>query len=328
MKRRTLFCMIICLLLLSTAGCSKERVALEPVTIAPYERITYETTPVLQGDVTPRVMLQLAPVDKRTLKYYPPEDWMEVDEIYVKSGDFVEEGDVLVRFKSGDVEDKIQEYRDELAMQELLIEHYEQLMIADIELDYTEDIEQLKKDMEITKLYIAEESAKLEKYTIRSETRGMVDTVSQLMLYSKVTKTDCVVSVLYNNGEYRTTIQDNYLYEVGTVYTAKSSTTTYEMELIAIEEVSGNARSLVFRALDMNGIMRLNFINLTIEMSTLSGALYVDKDAVIEVNDKNYVFMLSEDGFKQGIEVEVDSQVEDYIIIKSGVKAGDRVVLN
>ncbi len=326
--RRKMVCLIVGLCMLAMTGCSAKQVELEPVTLKPYEKKTFETTVVQQGDITPELHAQLLPVEKISVTYRPPMSDMEVDKVYVTIGDVVKKGDPLVSFKSGDIEKNMKAYQEEYEMQQMLIEHYEQLMLANTDLDYKEDIELLKKDMEITKLYIAEEGAKMDAYTIRAERDGVVDQVSELMTMGKVQTGNDLVSVVYNTGEYKVTIQEEYPFEIGKIYQTTAKDNTYDMELVSIEEMSKGSRTLVFKALDLNSVMRINFMDLRIVKENLKQALYVDEKAVLEVNGKYYVFTLSEDGFKQGIEVEVGNVIDNYVVIKSGVKAGDRVVIN
>ncbi len=325
---KKILCMITGILLFSLTGCEQQQVELGQVTIKPYERTTYETTTVLHGDITPELMLKLSPVEKMNVTYKPPVDDMEVDEVFVQPGDYISAGDRLVTFKSSTSEDKVKEYQEELLMQEMLIEHYEKLMQADSDIDYKEDIELLKKDMEVTKLYIAEESAKMATYTIKAEKTGVVDQVSDLMQRSKVNMSDRLITVLYNKGDYKVTVLDDYPFEIGMVVQGLYGELSYDMELTEIQEEARGSRTLIFRALDPKGVMRANFLDVKIEKSTLQGALYLPKNAVKEVDGKHYVFVLNEDGYRTGVEIQIGNVVDDFIIIKSGVKAGDKVVVD
>ncbi len=326
--RKRMVCMAVAVMMMTAAGCGKEIVPLEKTTIATYEKNMYEVTTVMQGDILPELNLQLNPVEKMNVTYFAPQDEMEVKEVHVAVGDFVNEGDPLVSFKSGDSEEKIEGYQEELEMQKLLIEHYEQLMLADPELEYEDDIEQLKSDMQITMMYIAEENAKLDSYTIRAEKFGVVYQVSELMSHSKVGRSDKLVSIVYNSGEYYATVEDEYPFVIGEVYQAVSLSSAVDMEIVSIEELTKGGRKVFFMAKNPMEVARANYLRINIEKTMLSGSIYVDEKAVLEVNGKYYVFYLSEDGFREGVEVEIGDRVENYIVIKSGVKPGDKVVIN
>lgn len=326
--RKKLICILTGACMLALTGCNTNAVELETVTIKPYEREQYEVAVVESADVKPDLTIQLSPAEKHIVTYNPPKADMEVDKVMVKEGDFVHAGDVLITFKSGEVEDKVLEYREELELQQMLVEHYEQMMLANTELDFKEDIELLKKDMEITKLYIAEESAKMDEFTIRAEQAGVVESVSELMTMQKVDPSDRLISLVYNNGEYRATITDDYPLEIGQIFEGTYNEAVYEIELISDEKGEEDTRKLTFKAVDHNSIVRVNFLQLRIEKEHIQGALLVNKKAIVEMNGKMYAFLLNEDDFKQGVEVEVGEEIGDKILIKSGLKAGDRVVVN
>ncbi len=312
--------------LLMLTGCKKDNMELYPVTIESYERLTYETTQVRSGDFSPEVALTLLPADKEVDIYSPPSDGVEVDTVFVKQGDYVSAGDKLISYRVGDTEDKMEQLQDELATQQYLLEHYENMAAMENDPDYQADIEQLKKDMEVTKLYISEEHAKNEAFTLKAERDGVIEQISDLVNNEKVNMNDRLIFVMYNSGEYYANTSDPYPFEVGMVVQAKYRENEYDMELISIE--GDKSKTLLFRAKNPRDIMRANYMDVVIEKQSLKGALYVEQNAVLTVNDKNYVFMLNEEGYKEAVEVEVGNVVGDYIIIEEGVKAGDRVVMN
>ena len=45
-------------------------------------------------------------------------------------------------------------------------------------------------------------------------------------------------------------------------------------------------------------------------------------------DSKKYVYVLDEDGYRDAVEVTVGDTVDDYTIIKTGLKAGEQVVIN
>ena len=124
MRKRTVLLGTL-ILVMGLGGCGQVKTELMPVTLEPYERAAYETTEVLKGDITPKLDLNLSAVKKENVKYTPPYDGIQVDKVYVQAGDLVKKGDKLISFKSSENEEKINEYQDELKMQQLLLEHYE-----------------------------------------------------------------------------------------------------------------------------------------------------------------------------------------------------------
>lgn len=334
------------IMLTMLSGCGKsEKVSLEPINIRSYERVAYETTDVLQGDLTPVFSVILRPEVEKLVSYRPQKDEMEVNQVFVKVGDPVYDGDVLVTFKSGEIEEKVKQYQAELEEMKLLVEHYQKLMKADSKLDYSEDIKQLKKDMQVTSMYIAEESAKLASYSIKAEGAGVVVSVSALLDYGIVNSNDDVVTIQYGDGNYYARTTNNYEFKVGEVYHAKSTTAvvssdpvegemavtndlanTYEMELVSIDEEDD--KTLHFKPYNAEGPLNIGSLELVIEKEGMKNVMYLPKNCVFNVDEKHYVFLLQEDGFRKGVEVQVGDIVDDYIVIKSGINVGDKVVIS
>ena len=211
-------------------------------------------------------------------------------------------------------------------MQELLLEHYEKLAVADQGTDYKEEIEQLKKDMGVTQLYITELNEKMASYTITAEGVGVIESVSDMVNYEKVDMKDKLLRVCYNTGEYYTNCSTEYPFVIGETYMATYRDIECEMELYEMEE-SEHEKTLYFRAKDLGQVVLANYVDLHIQQTVIKDALYVEKEALLQVEDKYYLFTLSEEGFKQAHEVEIGNQIDEYVVIRSGINAGDRVVI-
>ena len=66
-------------------------------------------------------------------------------------------------------------------------------------------------------------------------------------------------------------------------------------------------------------------LKMVIDKPKILDAVYVDKDAVCYVNDKTFVYVVSDDGFLDAVYVEVDDTVGDYTIVKSGLDGTEKV---
>ena len=99
-----------------------------------------------------------------------------------------------------------------------------------------------------------------------------------------------------------------------------------EMELYEIEE-SEHEKTLYFRAKDLGQVVLANYIDLNIQKTAIKDAMYVEKEALLQIEENYYLFTLSEEGFKQAHEVEIGNRIDEYVVIKSGINAGDRVVI-
>ncbi len=327
MKKRILIAVTCSMLLLSGCGKNKEQDRAD-IKINEYDKITYETVEVEQGDIVPTLTLSIQSDTFQRKNYFPKQDEMEVDQVYVTEGDVVSQGQTLVSFKSGDISEKIDEYENQYAEDQILIEHYTRLMEIDKEQDYTEDIKLLKQDMDVCSLYIQELNAKLESYSIKAEGSGTVVVVSDVLDYGIVNSGDSILSVIYGTGEYYATTDEDYDFVINQVYEAVYAKSTYSLRLVSIEETEDGKEKKLNFVMAVDGVTGVEKMGMVLNKPTLKDVLYVSKDAVNYVDDKAFVYKLDENGFREAIYITVGQTIEDVTIIQTGLNKGDKVVIN
>lgn len=330
-KRRMAAVMVLCVGLLS--GCAgKIQTDDLVITIPEYEKITYTTEPVVHGDIAPMLDLRLKSEQFERKEYYPDHDEMEVDQVFVHVGDVVQNGDTLVTFSSEDITEERRQYENRVEEDALLIDHYTKLDAINQTDEHQESIEQLKKDQEIAGLYIKDLDARLEAYTIKAEGSGIVSSLSDMLDYGIVYAGDAVVTILYGSDNYTTTTEDDYAFEVGQTFTATFGVGSYEVRLTAIDVLAsdtdaGMKRQLTFTLVDSAKRPSSDSLNLEIEKNVLKNVLYVPEDAIVYVGNDNYVYVLDEDGFRHGVQVQTGATIDGYTVIEDGLKEGDKVVI-
>ena len=330
-KRRMAAVMVLCVGLLS--GCAgKTQTDDLVITIPEYEKITYTTEPVVHGDIAPVLDLRLKSEQFERKEYYPDHDEMEVDQVFVHVGDVVQNGDTLVTFSSEDITEERRQYENRVEEDALLIDHYTKLDAINQTDEHQESIEQLKKDQEIAGLYIKDLDARLEAYTIKAEGSGIVSSLSDMLDYGTVYAGDAVVTILYGSDNYTTTTEDDYAFEVGQTFTATFGVGSYEVRLTAIDVLAsdtdaGMKRQLTFTLDDSAKRPSSDSLNLEIEKNVLKNVLYVPEDAIVYVGNDNYVYVLDEDGFRHGVQVQTGATIDGYTVIEDGLKEGDKVVI-
>lgn len=330
-KRRMAAVMVLCVGLFS--GCAgKTQTDDLVITIPEYEKITYTTEPVVHGDIAPVLDLRLKSEQFERKEYYPDHDEMEVDQVFVHVGDVVQNGDTLVTFSSEDITEERRQYENRVEEDALLIDHYTKLDAINQTDEHQESIEQLKKDQEIAGLYIKDLDARLEAYTIKAEGSGIVSSLSDMLDYGTVYAGDAVVTILYGSDNYNTTTEDDYAFEVGQTFTATFGVGSYEVRLTAIDVLAsdtdaGMKRQLTFTLVDSAKRPSSDSLNLEIEKNVLKNVLYVPEDAIVYVGNDNYVYVLDEDGFRHGVQVQTGATIDGYTVIEDGLKEGDKVVI-
>jgi len=331
MKKRGLI-IVLFLSMLCMTGCGdKENQKRKNVYINEYEKIVHETAEVEKGDITPTLEFDVVCDTFERKNYYPVLDEMEVDQIYVSEGDVVQKGDVLITFKSGDIEEQIAGYKVTLDQQQLLLEHYRNLALIDTGADYSEQIKMLESDIEITNLYISELNAKLNSYSIIAEGEGTVAAMSDFLEYGIVNSNNNIITVVYGTGDYYATVKDDYEFVVGEIYEGIYAISVYSLELIDVEisenEQGEQVQNLHF-SIAMDGVTKVEKLSVTVEKNTMSDVLFVPQEAVFQVGEKYYVYTIDQQGFREAVEVTVGQTVDEKTIIESSLVEGDKVVIN
>ncbi len=322
-----IICSLGCSLLLT--GCGKANQGKRAdIRISEYEKITYETVSVERGDIVPTLTLEVTSDTFQRKNYFPRQDEMEVDQIYVTEGDMVTEGQTLVSFKAGDISEQITGYENQRTEDQLLIDHYTKLMEIDSEQDYTETIKTLKQDMEVCSLYIQELNAKLSSYSIKAEGNGTVIMVSDLLDYGVVNSGDNVLTLIYGTGEYYATTTDDFDFKVDGIYEASYANSTYSLRLVSIEEPEGEEGRKLNFTMAIDGVTGVEKMTMVLNKPALKDVLYVPEDCVFSVDEATYVYTLDENGFREAIEVTVGQTIEGMTVIETGLSEGEKVVIN
>lgn len=321
---------ILCLL----SGCGDKNMKIPAqVTINEYEQKVYEIFDVVKGDLQPVLELTLEAKDMENVSYFSRYDEMKINQVYVEVGDIVSRGDVLISFKSGDIEAQIDSYEAQLEQQQLLLDHYENLATIDAGTDYSKDIEMLKEDIEVSRLYIEGLNAKLDSYSIVAEGDGMVSYLSDILDYGTVNSNDNLVTVVYDDGEYFATTSDDYNFVVGDIYTGTYGVAEYDMELVGITEEGKDAEGNVIKSLCFKAVMEdgalpgVSMMFMTVSKGEMKDVIYVPNNSVKELDGKYIVYLLDDNNCKQAVYVKTGVSMDGYTVITEGLSEGDRVVI-
>jgi multidrug efflux pump subunit AcrA (membrane-fusion protein) len=334
LKKKKIYSALVMAVSLMLAGCSKNSVSsVVSIPVSHYEKTSYSTVTVKQGDLESSISLVLKVEDFEKINYSTKEDGLELDTLYVSAGDKVNAGDVLVSFKSEELQQTIEGYEEQLAQNNLLIDHYTRLMNIDSANDYTQDIEMLKEDISVAQLYIDEAKSKLENYSIVAKRSGTITYVSDYLESGHIVTDSTMITEACGSENYTAQTSDAYELNIGDVYTASSGVARYDMKLIEIEDGTDSAgkllRTLRFEPVsDMSAVSEQDLLTMEIEKPTLENVVYVDSNAVHVSGGNYFVYVLDEDGYRDAVNVTVEDVVDSYTIIKDGLTGGEQVTLN
>lgn len=329
-----LLCAGLMVTLLGGCGSGGKKNEKPSINIEPYIPMTYETTTVQSGDIAPILELRLKPDEYETKNYSVEQNDLEIERINVEKGDKVKAGDIMVAFKAEDIQETIDSYTEQKAESEMLIDHYKRLMEIDPSLDYSADIAGLREDIEIANLYIEEQNEKLKDYCIIAERDGTVTFVNEYLQYGWAPSGNTLVTVVSGSSNYTVTTDDDFAFQVGEIYQADFEIATYGMRLASIEDYVDDAtgktmHTLLFEpTMDMTGVSQTDTLDMVIHKPVISNVIYVDERAVIESTDgKDYVYLLSEDGYRTAVFVTVGDTIDGCTIIEEGLTAGEQVTI-
>ena len=199
--------------LFTACGATKQQVV--TITNPSYAKLTFQTEEVKRGDLSTSVELELTAEGFEEVSYRVFKDNLEVDKVYVSAGDRVKKGDVLVSFKSEEIRGKIADYEDDKSQKELLLQHYENLVQIDEELDYESDINMLREDIGVAQLYIEEANKLLTDYRIVAEGDGIITDISDYLQNGVIEPDVQLMKQVTGTGRYVTEVADTELYAVG-----------------------------------------------------------------------------------------------------------------
>ena len=156
------------------SGCGVAQKELAQTDRASYEKISYQTVTVQSGSLTPQTTISLSAQGYTRFSYGATNTELTLEKVNVAVGDHVKKGDILVAFKSGEIQKKIEDYSGQISQNKLLAEHYRAIMKIDDTQDYSSDIAQLDKDTEVAQLYLDEAEEKLSRYQITASEDGTI----------------------------------------------------------------------------------------------------------------------------------------------------------
>ena len=312
----------VCVLIL--AGCGTSGQTVITINRTPYEKLAYETTEVQKGDLEPEVILKLRAEGYEKITYDAASEELQLDTVCVSVGDRVEKGDVLVSFQSESIQEIIDTHEEQCRQNQLLLEHYTRLMQIDNTLDYSLDISQLQKEIEIASLYVEEAKEKLSRYQLIAEASGTIVEMNNYLQNGIFEPGRKLITEVCSSGNYQTERPEGYEFQVGEIYTTESEAISYELQITEITE-----DKIIFTPVsDMSAVSESDVLSMTIKKPVLTDVIYVNAAAVREAQGAYFVYVQNENGYREAVPVTIGTRVGEYQVITSGLSGGEKVTLN
>ena len=317
-------------LTVSLTACSSgdRQVGDAKINIEPYSKVEFNTEKVSSGDIQSTLTLELKPDGYSSKDYSIQQSDYQIDEVKVKEGDKVAKGDVMIQ-------KTIDQYTEQKEKDRLLIDHYTRLAAIDKSQDYSADIASAKEDMDVADTYIKEQNERMKDYQLIAAKAGTVTYIDSDLQYGYVTAGQTLITVDSGSSDYVSETNDTYKFKEGEVYEADFQEATFSLKLIKCEKYKSKAtgeemQKVTFQpVVDMAGVTEADTLKMVIEKPVVKNVIYVNKKAVFTGSDeKTYAYVVDDAGNRSAVEVTVGDTVDDKTIIKSGLKAGEQVVVN
>ena len=328
-------------------GCEKTDIhKIEPVSKELYQKTIPETFEVHRGDMQPTIRLKLTQNSLRYYNYSVDLDDLEFDELKVANGDYVKAGQVLCVFKSDKIEKKVEEARETLETDKLLLEHVKKLKgiyfdpektdpeikehAANIALGktYDDQIASIEDDIKLKEIELMESQRDLDKCIVKAREDGVITYVSETIANGVVIKgKDILTEASGDVGFYTEVKNSDYQFEVGSVYKAQSPTMEMDLVITQIEENNTGSITLHLNPVSSDVVYVSNEkFEVIIPLEKMTDVVYIEERYVYTaVNERRFVYVVDENGFKNPVYVEVDSVVDGMAVITSGLKGGEEV---
>ena len=324
-------------LTVSLTACSSgdRQVGDAKINIEPYSKVEFNTEKASSGDIQSTLTLELKPDGYSSKDYSIQQSDYQIDEVKVKEGDKVAKGDVMIQFKATEIQKTIDQYTEQKEKDRLLIDHYTRLAAIDKSQDYSADIASAKEDMDVADTYIKEQNERMKDYQLIATKAGTVTYIDSDLQYGYVTAGQTLITVDSGSSDYVSETNDTYKFKEGEVYEADFQEATFSLKLIKCEKYKSKAtgeemQKVTFQpVVDMAGVTEADTLKMVIEKPVVKNVIYVNKKAVFTGSDeKTYAYVVDDAGNRSAVEVTVGDTVDDKTIIKSGLKAGEQVVVN
>ena len=329
------------------SGCEKTDIhKIDPISKELYQKTIPETFIVQRGDMQPTIRLKLTQNSLRYYNYSVDLDDLEFGELNVANGDYVKEGQVMCVLKSDKIEKRVADARETLEKDQLLLEHVKKLKsinfdpektdpkveeyAANIALGktYDDQIVAIEDDIKLKQIELSESQRDLDKCIVKAREDGVITYVSDAIANGVVVKgKDILTEASGDVGFYTEVKNTDYEFEVGAVYKAQSPTMEFDVEITEIEENTTGSKTLHFKPVSDDVVyVSTEKFEVVIPLEKMRDVVYVEERLVYTaVNEKRFVYLVDENGFRDPAYVEVDSVVDGMAIISSGLEGGEEV---
>lgn len=277
---------------------------------------------------------------------------LSYESVYVETGDTVKKGELLAELDMTGVEEQIQDAKREydsavLTLSNLKVQRKDEEEIAKwsyqeakerkaMEESFDEQERVQKEAIRISAQRLKEAEQEQEKRRIYAPFDGTITYLYDLQKSTEggasQARSDQKLTFLkVGSGDYVFVgATENYQnYPVGAKVSVTIGEREYAMQVTKAEDAGDEGKTLTLALLDQSyGISKGAKGTVSAKQKKLENVLYVSNAAILTIQGKNYVYLLSDKGLRTIKQVEVGLCNDNYTEIKSGLEENDSVILN
>lgn len=324
------------------------------------EESDYKMEEVTRGDVILTKSINTKYVQTQAQEIAFTKGGQIIDKVYVREGDKVEVGDLLVELQNGNLEDEIAaleysirktelqyEYLDTYEEFDLESAYYSFVTSTDMEEEDLEDFEKEKAEIQdgykerredyedtlyFDRLKLEQKKTELNSNRIYATMAGTVISMEKNLEGSTAKKDQVIMLVVdHSNGLFETAdpeiagfMEDDTVLPMAIVYGAAKGeyeVTPYKMETWGEKQVFQAISEPEGATLEVGTTGTITAV-----IDQKEDVLRITANSLYQAEGKYYVYMPDETGLKQVRFIEIGLIGDDYVEVVSGVSEGEKVI--
>ena len=364
MKNRSLFGITIVSLSLALAvsACGKEdNTQTQPVLSTGDETVGYSYAECAYGDIEQTEHVRCEYKKHGEQGVYFPMSGKRIANVYVREGDEVKKGDVLVELDVESIKTRIAELEYKINRNELLLKYLNtneeldakellynyEYMTGQSETDkdvYEANLKNLKDNNSFTREgyqdqleFDRQELKKLrEEYansSVKAEFDGRVNSIQGNLLGSTTNVEKCIMTIVDNaEGYFEAKIGDlaNYIDDDTTLFlkvSGGSGRGDYKVAPLDMETWGDTAYFSIVSGENTMGLEAGTFGELYVVTARRENVLILPSQCIHPAGDEQYVYIINDEGRRDVVWVKTGIKSENMTEITEGLSEGDKVIL-
>ncbi len=324
------------------------------------EAVDYSLVECVYGDVEEKITVKCEYKKHGEQEVYFPVSGKLIDRVYVKEGDSVSAGDVLVELSVGDLESRIKDLEYSIARNRLLLgyldeqqkldedsRYYNLVLTGQVDEDrkeeYDEQLERSRKQyeqrrngyrdsIEFDEAKLRNLKAELSSSRVYAKFNGKVSKVTDRLAGSTSNKEKCIMTIVDDEeGYFEASSKDaeGYFHEGEAVYMKViSGKGKGEYELLPLN-MDNWGDSMYFSILSGDSAESLDAGvkgDITVVTQSKKNVLCLPSECIHPAGDDSYVYILNENGQREAAWIVTGISGGGVTEIVSGLKEGDKVI--